>query len=87
MKSRHVDRRYQFEQEPFRYHVNKENTLVTIYWNDIQATILRGRSAQKFLTKITLLDPQEAQLLMAKVTGNFKRGNERYHGPKSYERE
>lgn len=86
MNKRHVDRRHQLEQEPFSYHLNKENTVVTIYWNDMQATILRGCSAQKFLTKITHLDRQEAQLLMAKVTGNFKRGNERHDGSKSNKR-
>lgn len=72
-----IDKHHQLAQEPFWYRVNKENTTVTIYWNDLQAAILRGRSAEKFLAKVEYAEEQEAQLLMAKVTGNFKRGNER----------
>ena len=38
------------------------------------ATILRGSAAQRFLEDVARDDPQ---LVMAKATGNFKRGNER----------
>ena len=38
------------------------------------ATILRGRKAATFLTDVTDDHPQE---LMARVTGNYRRGNER----------
>jgi len=31
----------------------------------------------KFLERISAADEKEAQLIMAKSTGNFKRGNER----------
>ena len=46
-------------------------------WNNQIVTILRKEQAMKFLDKITLVLPKEAQLIMAKATGNFKRGNER----------
>jgi hypothetical protein len=39
-----------------------------------QAAVLRGPKAQKFLRDITTRDPQQ---LMARLTGNYKRGNER----------
>jgi hypothetical protein len=39
--------------------------------------ILKGQQARKFVDKITPLDGKAAQLLMAKITGNFKHGNER----------
>jgi hypothetical protein len=39
--------------------------------------ILKGAAAADFIEKVTGLDQRSAQLLMAKVTGNFKRGNER----------
>jgi hypothetical protein len=35
---------------------------------------LRGRRAQEFLDNVVSGDPQE---LMARVTGNYKHGNER----------
>jgi hypothetical protein len=38
------------------------------------ATILRGQKARSFLTKLVGSDEQE---VMARVTGNYKRGNER----------
>lgn len=39
-----------------------------------RATTLRGTAAERFLTEVEDEDPQE---LMARVTGNYKRGNER----------
>ncbi|HEY7719484.1 MAG TPA: hypothetical protein VH915_12020 [Pedococcus sp.] len=38
------------------------------------ATTLRGRRAADFLDDVEVEDPQ---LLMARVTGNYRRGNER----------
>lgn len=38
------------------------------------ATTLRGRAAAEFLDDVTRVD---AQRLMARVTGNYRRGNER----------
>jgi hypothetical protein len=38
------------------------------------ATTLRGRRAAQFLEDVEVGDPQE---LMARLTGNFRRGNER----------
>ncbi|HNB36106.1 MAG TPA: hypothetical protein PK414_07785 [Anaerolineales bacterium] len=40
-------------------------------------TTLHGTAAGKFLSAAALADEDQAQLLMARVTGNFKRGNER----------
>ncbi|QWI77732.1 ABC transporter ATP-binding protein [Bacillus mycoides] len=39
--------------------------------------ILKGNDAEKFLNKINRAsNEKEKQLIMAKITGNFKRGNE-----------
>lgn len=40
-------------------------------------TALRGNAATRFLTRVDGADESAAQQLMARVTGNFKRGNER----------
>jgi hypothetical protein len=37
-------------------------------------TVLRGGAARRFLTQVQADDPQ---LVMARVTGNYRRGNER----------
>jgi hypothetical protein len=39
--------------------------------------MLRKLAAQRFLSAVASLAEDEQQLLMARVTGNFKRGNER----------
>lgn len=40
-------------------------------------TVLRQAAALRFLDRIQTADEAEAQQLMARATGNFKRGNER----------
>ncbi|MEH7785997.1 ABC transporter ATP-binding protein, partial [Bacillus thuringiensis] len=43
-----------------------------------QIMVLKGNDAEKFLNKINHANnDKEKQLIMAKITGNFKRGNER----------
>jgi hypothetical protein len=41
------------------------------------ATTLRGAVALDFLTELESCTPAAAQQLMARLTGNYKRGNER----------
>lgn len=60
----------------FSYKATKDGK-VFIYWRGKQAKILVGNPAKKFLAEIDGEDDQGAQMLMAKRTGNFKRGNER----------
>ena len=40
-----------------------------------QIVTLVGKKAELFLSRIEGVDPRRAQLLMAKATGNFKRGS------------
>jgi hypothetical protein len=47
---------------------------VTITHRGKRATVLRGRRAADFLDDVETEDPQQ---LMARVTGQYKRGNER----------
>lgn len=47
---------------------------VVIYHHGRRATVLRGWKAQEFLDEVGSGDDQE---LMARLTGNYKRGNER----------
>jgi len=65
-----------FNQEPdFNYQVSKSK--VIIYWNNKRVLILKDNKAQKFLDKFSGRSEHEVQLTMAKLTGNFKRGNEK----------
>lgn len=65
-----------FEDAPFAYRAYK-NGNVSIYWKSKEVTVLKGNGAQRFLAGIDGAGEYEKQLAMAKVTGNFKRGNER----------
>jgi hypothetical protein len=47
---------------------------VVISYRGSKAAVLRGEAAQRFLADVESGDPQ---LVMAKATGNFMRGNER----------
>ncbi len=60
----------------FTYRITKD-AKVFIYWYGKQVTIMKGKQASKFISKINRPNQEEQQLLMAKITGNFKRGNER----------
>jgi len=70
-----IDKRGRLDEEVFTYRESREK--VFLFWHGKQVMILKGKQAQKFLTKINGLDGKEAQLVMAKITGNFKHGNER----------
>jgi hypothetical protein len=65
-------------EQAFSYHVNKDSK-VFIYWHGKQVMILKDQAAQKFIAKVENLDEHQTQLAIAKITGNFKRGNEREH--------
>lgn len=71
-----IDKRNRLDEEVFTYKVNKDNK-VFIYWKGKQIMILKGGESEKFIRRIKEADNKEAQLLMAKATGNFKHGNER----------
>ncbi|MBM7553241.1 hypothetical protein [Thalassobacillus pellis] len=72
-----IDKRNRLDETPFSYRVNKKNTVFLDYHGK-QVKILKGKEADKFLQKMdTAKDEKARQLVMAKITGNFKRGNER----------
>ena len=71
-----IDQRNILDDAIFAYRTNKAGN-VFINWNGKQVTILKDAAAQKFLAHIAGLEGKAAQLVIAKITGNFKRGNER----------
>ena len=71
-----IDKRNVLDDEVFTYQVSKDQKIF-IYWHGKQVKILNGKEAWRFIDKIAGINHKEAQLVMAKATGNFKRGNER----------
>ncbi|BCY10083.1 hypothetical protein [Actinoplanes sp. L3-i22] len=59
--------------EGFTYRVRK-NGEVEVLHHGRPASVLRGAAATRFLADVASGDPQE---LMARVTGNYRHGNER----------
>jgi hypothetical protein len=62
--------------EPFSHRVRADGSIVISY-RGAPVTLLRGRTAERFMTRLTGADGRAAQQLMARATGDFKRGNER----------
>ena len=64
-------------EEVFAYKITKDGKAF-ISWHGKQVVTLSGEKALAFVKAIELAGgEEEAQLIMAKVTGNFKRGNEK----------
>lgn len=69
----------------FSYQSTKSGK-VLLYWKDKPVKILTGEEAAQFKERIKSANEDEAGLIRARVTGNFKRGNERHSQPESRER-
>ncbi|MES5955934.1 hypothetical protein QCI42_21555 [Bacillus fungorum] len=75
---KNTDKRNRLDDVMFHYRVTKNNIYLIEYYRK-QIMILKGNDAEKFLNKINQAhNDTEKQLIMTKVTGNFKRGNERH---------
>ncbi|MCL2421144.1 MAG: hypothetical protein FWD03_04735 [Defluviitaleaceae bacterium] len=71
-----IDKRGILDETVFSYKTTKDKK-VFISYHGKQVTILSGNKADRFISEIENAEGREAQLIMAKATGNFKRGNEK----------
>ena len=71
-----VEKRNQLDEEVFSYRVTKDQ-MVFISWQGKRVTVLKDYTADKFIETMDGLDGKPAQRVMARMTGNFRRGNER----------
>ena len=62
--------------EPFRFRALKDGR-VFLYYEERHVVTLAGDAARRFLQRAEGQQGEALQLLMAKATKNFKRGNER----------
>ena len=60
----------------FTFSTHKNGDIV-IFHHGKAATRFRGKDAIKYINQLELSSFNAQQLLMAKLTGNYKRGNER----------
>jgi hypothetical protein len=64
------------EDEPFAYSFTKDRR-VRITWRSTVVVTVSGAKAARLIAALDAADPEQAQQLLARATGNFKRGNER----------
>jgi len=64
------------DEEPFDYKLLKDDK-AQIFFNGKMIKILTGKDYQKLVRHIDEADDYRIQLFLAKVTGNFKHGNEK----------
>jgi len=62
--------------EPYSFKEMKDGR-VHILHNNKPAVTLKGKAATRFSRRISATTPRDAQLAMAKATGQFRFGNER----------
>jgi hypothetical protein len=62
--------------EPFSYAARADGSIL-IRYHTAPVTLLRGKAADRFMTRMSTADAAAAQQLMARATGTIKRGNER----------
>jgi hypothetical protein len=62
--------------EEFRFQQRSDGTVAISHRGRV-VTLLRHERARRFMARAAEADPKARQQLMARATGNFKRGNER----------
>ena len=62
--------------EGFTYRERKSGEIEVLHFGKA-AALLRGRQAERFRARASGATELELQHLMARMTGNYKRGNER----------
>ena len=70
-----IDKRNKLDSEPFSYRIAKDGKIF-ISWQNKQIMIVKEKKAEALLKKISGKDSKTIQLALAKITGNFKHGNE-----------
>ena len=70
-----IDKNDRLKNDPFSYKITKSNKTLIYYENRLIKT-LKEKETKKFQNSICGKDNFEVQLVLARITGNFKRGNE-----------
>ena len=71
-----IDKRNKLIEHPFSYIITNSDKVI-IYRDNKQVMILKGNKAAILQTKLLDKSEHNIQLVLAKITGNYKRCNER----------
>ena len=69
------------DDRPFSSRTTKDRRVLVSY-RGRQVTVVAGKAAERLIASLESADAETTQHLLARVTGNFKRGNERPASPK-----
>lgn len=77
-----IDKKGRLAEDPFTYQLAKNGSLLISHEGKMVVAV-KGKDAERLSAKLTSAagDSQQVQLLLAKATGNFKRGNEKTGKP------
>ncbi len=75
-----TDKRNKLAESPFTYKLTKAEKVI-LFHNNKQVMVLNEKNGKKFINRIRNKTDFEVQLIVAKLTGNFKRGNEKAKDP------
>jgi hypothetical protein len=64
------------DDRPFAYRLTKDGKAL-IYWRGREIMVVAGEKAARIRSEAASGDEYSMQLLLAKMTGHFKHGNER----------
>ncbi|WP_057914605.1 hypothetical protein [Peribacillus muralis] len=78
-----IDKRNKLMEELFTYILTKKATII-IYFNNKQIKVVKEIEAERLIKRLKDVENNilEVQLLLAKITGNFKHGNEKVNKKK-----
>lgn len=71
-----IDKNDRLKENPFDYQTLK-NGKIMIFYEGKQIMMLNEKDSKKLLNRISNQPDFEVQLALAKITGNFKHGNEK----------
>ncbi|MBL8516119.1 MAG: hypothetical protein JNM76_04025 [Betaproteobacteria bacterium] len=66
-------------EEPFSYQIRKDGSVAVSHSGRV-VSVIAGREGEKLAARLSGASVEDVQFALAKVTGNFKRGNERAAG-------
>ena len=76
IKAMPIDQHGALQEQPFSYKVHSDGKLF-VYYHGKHVRTYAGKEAEKLGKQLDTATPEQEQLLLARITGNFKRGNER----------
>lgn len=70
-----IDQRGKLAEQPFSYRVTRDGKVI-MSWGGRVVKTMAGQAAERLAAQLATADDAQAQLLLARATGQFKHGTE-----------